>query len=363
MMFRSAIRWAIVACAFATILLAGCTATPTPASLPSDRGSGTLQVLALVPQDTESAFVESEYEFELILSQENQTRTVARPMETAELALSVDELFTGIWSVKIHLRDHEDAITHAASGDVIILPEETTAAQFHLKPEPGELHAVIDLSKIADPALRAKIEGARVYVNPGGYSSGTRDPDTGDIEITRILEPQSYDFQIVLYTDGYLAGNRAYSSPWMPIDIAPGKVTQISWSPSVGDLDLRGFILDAPQPPAALQAAVTSDAHIRLTWQAPTFPAAATETGIRIYERGGIFDAFFVVHELSGEATSWEFPLPPGDKPLHLAYAVTAFAKYPAEPDVVYESSRSVAYELFIPSNESDESVPGPENV
>lgn len=345
-MIRSVFRRAVVWFSVAAVL-AGCTAAP--ALRQPSRGSGSLQVTAVVPQGSISDFVHNGYEFELTLSQDNQTRTFKRPLEQGALTFSVDNLFAGVWSATLHLKDSEGDITHAASGEIIILPDEVATTEFVLTPEPGELEVVIDLSSIADSALQARIQGARVYVSPGGYSTGHRDPDGGTIVIKRSLQPQSYDYQVILYSDGFLAGNREYSSPWAPVDISPGKTTRILWTPSVGELDLRGTVLDAPAPPAALQGEYLDEGLVRLSWVSPPFPPDAEMTGIRIYRRDGIFGAYALVDEVPAEAESWETAVETS-KEQRLAFAVTAFAVYAAAPDTVFESPRSSAVELWIPS-------------
>lgn len=345
-MNRSVIRRAVFVWLILVAVLAGCTAAPRLRQ--PGQGSGSLHVTAMIPHGSMVAFSEQDYEFELTLSQDNQVRTVTRPLGQGELTFSIDNLFAGIWEATLQLKDSEGDITHAASGEVIILPDEIATVQFHLKPEPGELQVTIDLSSIEDPILRAKIQSARVYVSPGGYSTGHLDPETETIVIKRELQPQSYDFQVILYSDGFLAANREYSSPWTPVDIFPGKTTAIVWTPSVGELDLRGTVLDAPAPPTELQGEYLGNGTVRLTWVPPSFPLDAETTGIRIYQRDGIFGAYSLVDEVSADITSWEVPV--SAKQQSFAFAVTAFAMYTIAPDTVFESPRSSVFELTIPA-------------
>ena len=142
--------------------------------------------------------------------------------------------------------------------------------------------------------------------------------------------------------------NREYSSPWTPVDIFPGKTTAIVWTPSVGELDLRGTVLDAPAPPTELQGEYLGNGMVRLTWVPPSFPLDAETTGIRIYQRDGIFGAYSLVDEVSADITSWEIPV--SAKQQSFAFAVTAFAMYTIAPDTVFESPRSSVFELTIPA-------------
>lgn len=344
---RSALRQATVVWFILISVLAGCTAVPTLRQ--GNQGSGSLQLTAVVPQGSLSTFSSDDYAFELILSQDNQIRTITRPLGQGEFTFSVDNLFAGVWSAVLRLKDGNGDITHAATGEIMILPDEVAKVEFLLKPEPGELVVMIDLSSIEDPALRARIQGARVYVTPGGYSTGHRDPDGDIIVIKRSLQPRSYDYQVILYSDGFLAGNREYSSPWAPVDISPGKTTTIFWAPSVGELDLRGIVLDAPAPPAALRGEYLGDGTVRLTWVPPIFPHDTETAGIRIYKRDSVFGAYTLVDEVAAETTSWEMTVESLQEQ-RLAFVVTAFAIYSKAPDTVFESPRSDVVELLIPS-------------
>lgn len=331
---RIAFRFVRAACLVLPLtLLAGCT---TPLFRAAPEGSGTLHLQAVLA----GAAAGSGHQLEVHLQHQAQRHSEVVPLVDGRASLSFEGLLMGIWQVELVLRDADGDITHSGGGNITLFADQVVDASFALVPRPGELRVEIDLGGIPDPALKAAIERARVNVNPGGYSSGVRAEGSDVIEITRSLAPQSYDFQVTLYGEDFLAASRLYASPWYPVSIRPGKVTEVRWVPSVGSVNVIGTVVGPPAPPEDLRI-VSIDGPYRLRWTPGEVYGAPVEAGWRIYFRENDFEPYRLIDELPYDVTEWEFEPPPSSEATRYQVAVTAYAVYAEVPETRFESHRS----------------------
>lgn len=334
-MIRRSLMWWVAGSI--ALIAAGCTTPWTPPKSATPGASGSLVVQALLPEEfTAASVVES---LELIMIQDGQRRNMRVPIESGRASVQTNGLSVGEWELALRLQDDDGDVTHSASTQVLIFPDQVTAAELTLTPEPGILEVIIDLGHMAGAD---RVERARVHVQPGGYNSGERDQETGLITTSRSLPPRTYDYRVALYGAGYLVADLIYNSPWAPVTIEPGKVRRIVWTPSSGELDLIGHILHPPSMPPDFSAIHVGDGLIELRW-GRSLAFGGEEPGYRIYERSHPFGAFSIVDELPPGETEWTTLFPLTSTPQTVAYAVAAFRSDG------YESARTQAQTLFLP--------------
>ncbi|MGI6609523.1 MAG: fibronectin type III domain-containing protein [Limnochordia bacterium] len=238
----------------------------------------------------------------LIVSKDGRQRTQQVPVVDSQASATVGDLLPGVWHVALRVCDDTDEAVYEAEGDVSILPNNTATLELVLRPLPGYL--TVTVNPEAHPQLHAAQKG-RLYINPGGYTSMTEEPD-GTLTATKMLPAGTYDYSIALYSNSFYAKDRIYESHWDTVSILPGRTTSLQWDPVTGECVVIGNIDNPPPAPTNVELAITGDG-LHISW--PEVPDAEGDLeGYRIYLRQDPLDKFGLVHEVDAGTRLYTHP-------------------------------------------------------
>lgn len=299
-------RWQVVVVIGLFVLLApGCSLLPVRPSgekSPATAGGkgGSLMVAASVSSMSGGDLGEAAAI--ITVSKDNQQLRQTLSIVEGKVTASIPDLLPGVWQVTLQIADGADDVIYEAQGAVSVLPGAPAALSLILRPRPGFLEVTVDPSSHPDLSMANK---ARLNVNPGGYASMS-DDESGQFFGKKELAAGSYDFNVALYRDGFLVGDRIYESPWITVAISPGKTTKTRWDPVSGNCTIVGELDAPPLAPSGVVLDITAQG-LAISW----LTSLDTEQDLvqyRVYLRQNVLDKFSLVSEQDHTQSSYVHP-------------------------------------------------------
>lgn len=226
----------------------------------------------------------------------------------------------GPWDITLQLADSDGNVLYQDTAvNVVIYPDRPVLVDFQLKPAPGTVKVIVDLS--GHPNAEA-IMRARVYFNDQ-VKELIRSSVQEALEGEYRLEPGSYDFTVDLYTTSFHAHNRIDSGVWSTIDVEPLSEQTVIWRPQLEKMTVTACICVLPDAPQGLAFQYGSGRTV-LSWE-PSL--AADLAGYHIYWQPSPFQRFSLIATVDRDATSYTHDLSELDElPLQAYYTVAPFS-------------------------------------
>ncbi|NLK09158.1 MAG: hypothetical protein GX316_10770, partial [Firmicutes bacterium] len=193
----------------------------------------------------------------------------------------IPKVMIGVWDLRVDVYSPKDELLFSGSTTVSVKKNETATVEIVLTTAPGDLHVVLDLTEFAGYEL---VKG-KLILAAGAEPTIVKDFPQGENHTVSVsikdLPPHTHDLKVEIYKDTYHAYNCIYRGPWQVINVSSGETTNLSWSPSLGLVDVIGKI-DLPPPSPTVVEASVAGGNVVLNWDGVE-PPENDLWGYRVY--------------------------------------------------------------------------------
>ncbi|NLJ85526.1 MAG: fibronectin type III domain-containing protein [Firmicutes bacterium] len=248
--------------------------------------------------------------------------------DTMTASGTLNGVLIGSWQLRIDAYSRGDKLLYSGFASILVEEGRTVSSKIVLTAAPGTLVVEMDLRKFAHHGF---VKGKLIFGtdSPPNIVKEFGVPESFQTTVTiDELPSRTHDLRVELYENTYHQHNRIYEGPWQTVSITPGEVTQVSWSPAWGIVEIIGTIDVPPPSPTQVHASVEDDG-ILLRW-APVEPPEGDLAGYLVYVQLDAFVGYQLVAELPTTKTSYLYrpePFPDNgrDDRVLIQFAVSSF--------------------------------------